>query len=696
MTSLDQLITTNPWVSETSRWGDRRWYLEGRTPGMPQFSIHWRLDGLTESLSNEIKLLGASLLLPRKSEPSLLKFSNAPTVEVALVYLADFMAEVGYGSLTELDADAFAHFKRYLVKSSSAPFDPADEAAEGIGPEDGVDEHDHSDDVDIDAPTFNFVSLRLRPWSWLHQVRGDLERAGLAVGMAPIFNSRTATSLALELSAESLSTVEEIPDAVILPIIKEAHRLIGDPAEQMFWIQDKYLEIGPLDGTTDDKKRAKRERLVSVLNFRLEGEQRPWLKESSGVRRLPGLRIAEGVRMIRDACLTVLNAGVGWRISEALSVEVAPQEDDRLPSCIEIRPSSSGLNEHFFLKGYLSKNQREPTPTDWLIGARVIGSDAEPMTVRAVRVLERLYRPWRTAAPSEFLRKQLILNWYSSSITFDPGHIVEVRSDAVRVGSQNFIAQQVGLAEIIEPLVASDPKLLPYYQSAGRCIRPHQWRRTFHRLIFRINPDLGPAISRHFKHMSLAVTENGYIARSPAALEDSEAVATNELVRLLYERNEAHEPAIAGGDKILERHRALLGQIIQGDDLVGAGDRLRGFIGHADLRLWPAEHGSCLIGLNPDRAVCHKAHGRFDWRAISPNIEQRNPDACCSCPNFVLGKADIPFWQRRYDENRTAWERSGRSVQFRAARDRAHQARTILAHLGAPVPDEQTSQATRP
>ena len=697
---LAELVARDPWISGRSRWSDKRWYLDGKTPGRPPFSIHWRLDGVNAELANELKLLAACLLLPRHADIALQKFSNGPVIEIALVYLARFMVEERYESISDLDVAAFAIFRRHLEGAASQPFDfltsetyPEDDCDEAgdFSSQTGSDRDVAADDIEVDRPTFNFVSLRLKPWSWLHQVQGDLGRAGVAVNAVGLFESRTVASMAMQMSSEGLKRLEDLPDEVILPIIGEAHRLMGAPADQTIWVQDEYLKIGPRDLSIPFQTTDKRNRLVNFLDFKLDGER--WLQESGAAGRDPGMRVAEAVRTIRDACLIILNAGIGWRISEAASVEVEPMSDDTaLPSCIEIRPSSSGTNEHFWLKGYLSKNQRKPTPTEWLIGARVSGSDAEPMTVRAVRVLERLFRPWRENAPTPFLRRQLVLNWYNSSITFDPQHIVEIRAEGMRTSAQAFIERQVGLAEILKPQVASKPGLAPYYETGGRCIRPHQWRRAFHRMIFRTNPDLGPAISRHFKHLSLAITENGYIARSPAALEESEAVATNELVRLLYERNEADTPAVAGADRILERHRARLSEIIDGDDLENASDRLRGFIERADLRLWPAEHGSCLIGLHPDKAACHVRGGRIDWRVEEPNVERRNPGLCCSCPNFILGKADIPFWQRRYEENRTAWERSGKIAAFRVARDRAHQARTILAHLGAPVPADEIDQ----
>ena len=63
------------------------------------------------------------LLLPRHADVPLLKFSNGPTIEIALVYLARFMVEERYESVSDLDAAAFAIFRRHLEGSASQPFD---------------------------------------------------------------------------------------------------------------------------------------------------------------------------------------------------------------------------------------------------------------------------------------------------------------------------------------------------------------------------------------------------------------------------------------------------------------------------------------------------------------------------------------------------------------------------------------------
>lgn len=698
--SLAQLVAADPFATTSSRWSERRWVLDGRSPGRKPFAITWYPEETGATLLNELKYLAACLLIYPIEGRTRLKYSNAGTFTIALRYFARFMSEKSYASLAELDENAFAAFQAYVVRSASEVTTTLDglDLGEAECEETPLLARSRSlatpemsgelDDADPDRPTHNFVQLRLRIWSWIHWVKAELQAAGIPIHFGDLFRQVTLPELARRLSAQSLSDMEDLPDEVLLPVLTEAYRLIGEPAEQVIDLQERYLAIGPKSGPGDVAVSSARQALVTNHVFMIDGEASPWYEIGQGGAANPSLVLHELVRLIRDACMVVLAAGIGWRISEAASIEIEDRDEEAgLPSCIFVTPSYTGTSEHFWIRGLLSKHRPEPTPEDWLIGARLTGTDTEPMTVRAVRVLERLYKPWRRLASSPTLRRHLVVDWVGAGVTFDPKNVRYMQIEQLRNGSQEFIKKRVGLKQRLEALVVNNPRLEPYYASEGECIRPHQWRRTFFRLMYRIDSNLLPAISRHFKHISLAVTENGYAPKSPAALEDREAVATSELVAALFKRGENTEVPVAGGNKILERHRALLASIIDGDTLEDAAPRLADFAAEHDLRIWPAEHGSCLIGLNPDKAACHLKGGKTDWRVSQPNLSARNPGLCCSCPNLIISRGDAPFWERRYRANRQSWLESGRAPSFRFAKDRARQARTILEHLNS-VPSD--------
>ena len=709
---LPEIVTNDPRVTSVSRWSTDRWVMDGRTPGYPAFGIAWFPEETKPKILDELKLLAACLFLPRGAFRPL-KHSSAPHFSIAARYLAGFMAEKGYASLSDLDDAAFDLFKKYIKRSVSKVETKLDAGetptAENPSGEDNGSEEIDGDtppdpeasapgDVEVDRRSRHFVVLRLRIWKHLHWMRADMNAAGVQVRLGDMFRNLPLWKLTEELARDGLSDMEDLPDEVVLPILTEAHRLIGEPAEQVIALVRDYMAIRPLAKSDVAYKRVRAERLALLAGQSLviEGEQQPWFTLPTGADVDPTHVVLELVKLIRDACVVTLAAGIGWRVSEASSVEVEPRDTfEELPSCILVTPSFTRTSDHFWVRGLLSKHRPEPTPEDWLIGARLRGSTAEPITVRAIRVLERLLYPWRSMSRSPVLQRQLLVDWWGAGVTFSPRNVVRVKNDALRRAARAFIVERVKLGERLAPLVASKPELATYAEGDGDCIRPHQWRRTFFRMMYRIDSNLLPALSRHFKHISLAVTENGYAPKSPAALEDAEAVATGELVELLYTRGEGGPPAVTGGDRILQRHRDVISSIIDGEDVADAAPRLAEFAAHRNLRLWPAEHGSCLIGLNPDKAACQVRHGRIDWRVEEPNLSRRNPGLCCSCPNLVVTLRDEPFWQRRYRTNRKAWLQSGRDPSFRFARDRARQARTILEQIGATIPDDTTEEGEK-
>lgn len=704
VTDLKALAASEPFVSIHSRWSSDRWTLEGRTPGYNECAIVWRRNEQSQELLDELKMLAACLFLPRAGQPPYLKYSNATHFGIAASYLSRFMAEKSYDSLADLDETAFLAFQKHVEASAAKPSMPRDPPPEGERTDDEDDREEENDqpangrakgsrkvsktatdDIEIDRPTLQFVTLRLRIWSQLHWARGDLGRAGLTVTLPDLFAKETLPLLAKRLSSRSLSKVEDLPDEVVLPILTEANRLIGEPAEQAIALLAEYIELGPPKRGRNQSLTAVRRNMLAKHIRRIKGDRRPWFDVKPDAE--PSFVVNEVVRTVRDACLVVLAAGIGWRISEAASIEVEPQDDDRLPSCILVTRSYSGTSDHFWVRGLLSKHRPEPTPEDWLIGASLCGSGAEPPTVRAIRVLERLFRPLRRMALSDMLRNQLVLNFRGGNVSFDRYAIRRIRNHAIREGMQRWIKERAGLKDALAPLVANNPRLRPYHEEAGENVRPHQWRRTFFRLLYRMDDNLLPAISRHFKHVSLAVTENGYAPRTAAAVQERDAAMTEQLVARLFARAEGAEPPVTGGEVLLAKQRKVLSAIIDGDSLEEAAPRLAEFALRRDLRLWPAEHGACLIALNPDRAACHVRDGKIDWRADRPNLTRRNPSLCCSCPNLIVTAKDLPFWQRRYRDNRKAWLGSGQDPAFRAARDRAAQARTIIEHLGG-TPDK--------
>lgn len=425
------------------------------------------------------------------------------------------------------------------------------------------------------------------------------------------------------------------------------------------------------------------------------GEVEPWHRpiilddeEVSGSEAVASL-----METVRAACLIVIMGFTGLRISEAVSPEVGSGVilDDVLPGCIEVETSKSGLSDHFMMKGLLSKGQERPTPETWLIGARPKMTSVEPPTVRAIRVMHLLYDPWRRFASDPLARRRLFTGFLKRGLPQSPGTVTAASSHRLRLDMRAFIGdpRYVDLSGL-EAAARSKPELLPYLATdeakVGANVRPHQWRKTFMRYAMRTDPKMAPAVSQHFKHYTVAITERDYGPKDAKFLQEADSVRARATGVALRRILEGKARPVARLDKAIglakDQWTALLPDGAKMDD-----DGFTALVIDEDLRIWDAEHGRCLVGLQPDEARCHERAGTAGWRHARPNFLARTPSLCSGCANFTLHDGAAGFWRRRYVENQRAYLQSGEDPGFEIIRRRAETAAKFLRALGEKVPE---------
>ena len=385
--------------------------------------------------------------------------------------------------------------------------------------------------------------------------------------------------------------------------------------------------------------------------------------------------------------MIVIMGFTGVRISELVSPEVESRVllDDVLPSCIKIEASKSGLSDLYMLHGLISKGQERPTPESWLIGSRPKFSEVEPLVVRAVRILERLFRPWREFSSDPLGRRRLLVGFVSRGLARNPASVIPASSHRLRVDMQAFVAdtRYVDLSTLREAAKA-DPKLAPYAIRPER-IRPHQWRKTFMRYAMRTDPKMAPAVSQHFKHYTVALTERDYGPKDAPFLAQADSVRARSTGVALRRILEGKSRPVARLDKAIslaeEQWRKLVPDGAALDD-----DGFTALAIDEDLRIWHAEHGRCLIALQPDEARCHDRANTAGWRHARPNFLTRTPTLCTGCANFSVHEDSADFWRRRYVENQQAYLASNGERGFEIIRRRAEQAEKFLRALGEETP----------
>lgn len=668
----DRLQTTR--VSPQSLWTDPQWRLENPTPGLPGTCamVRWDIDlpdgsslldpqwvGLLDSLR---RFVWSLLVDPREGKS--VKATTLKTISRMVAFLVRWMVANGYQRISELDNGASWEYVEYAC----------DVAPEGRG----------------DEPTVSAVWEKLHILTLLHKQSAALRDAGILPMPESPFDGRSPFDVAKEVAVRVINRIPPLPDAVALPTMAAAERLIGPPAEDVIKLQELYLtayrrggpgnHIGP--GQSPPLRTHAARRAVAPFRFStLPGEPAPWHEPiDTRPRRGKGVQnfVAEIhglITDIRNACVIVLQSHVGQRISEVMGLKAGIDPETGLPSCITLRTSRTGLNTVFHLKGLVSKiHSRE---MEWVIGARPAGSSHLPPPVRALAVLERLYRPWRELGERDDLIVSFTGNWGLPKSKHSIGRPI---SDKVGNGQKDFLRRYVDLG--------NDPEMDLYRD--GRALRTHQWRKTFALYVIRTDSRMLPHLSQHFKHLSLAMTEQGYIGNDPELIEAMDTVRQQLTARLFYEAATGQTAYAGPMAALIEAHQAMLAEMVSGKEATLAYRAVEQWVIDNDLRIWFADHGKCLIRLQPEAARCHQLGGTGHWGNDRPNFELREPSVCAGCECFLIDGEHAEFWRQRYCSNQRAVmnaERAGRSDESYVARQRARQAAAILHALGRPLPE---------
>lgn len=687
-------------VSVDSVWSDDDWHLPGFTPGITEanFTLRFDVDG-DRSVIDALKWLAALLFVGRYGQTTF-KYSTAGAFSSGVRHMARFMKQRDYHSFANLDRSAYDEFVEDIhVKL----VDPRDEVATRgeteladiaeLVQEDGGEPMSRMyDDPEATGGTAKAYN-RLRIWRllWIH--RDLMEKAGIKPLRYNPFTKETPTATAHRLATKAAKEIPALPDEVALPVLAGAVRMIGAPADDVVRLQALYLaQMARMDREPTSKERNRLRGVMQDYCFRtIKEEAKPWHdrivlgdEEAGG-----GDTLAQLIGDVRDACLIVIMGFTGVRISEALSPEVEPRiiSDDILPSCIKVETSKSGLSRHYMLHGLLSKAQERPTAEAWLMGARPVLAGTEPPSVRAVRVLELLYQPWRKMAADPLVRRQLFVGFNCHALPRRATTVTLVSSQSLRESMKKFVSNPsyVDLSGLAEAAQLKE-ELGPYVEENGACIQPHQWRKTFMRYAMRTDPRMAPAVSQHFKHYTVALTERDYGPKDIRFLEEADSTRARQTGAFLRRMVEGKTRPVARLDRAFELQKEQWRALVPDGEAHDNAAYTRVAI-REDLRIWYVEHGRCLIALHPDEARCHERAGTAGWRHARPNSLTRTPALCSGCINFSVHGGSAAFWRKRYVDNQTAYLRSGGELGFEIIRRRAEQARNYLRALGEEMPD---------
>lgn len=680
-------------VSRYSVWGDPAWFFDDPTPGASRIMLTWAVplgDGSTLTAFQHAATLdwGRRLVWSLVHAPGdgagALKPGSMAIVMTGLRTLLPWMLGQGLRLPSDLGPPAL---RDYLADLPGL-------IAGGLGADAAVEEGDY------DENTFgtSVAYLRIRVVLQLWQQRPALARSGIAPMPEIPWSGRSTIALARELATKVEGQILPIPDEVAIPLLNAAARLVGLPADDVIRLHEASRAAyeghrgrwghGAARGT---RKLAARTAAECFAFATLPGEDAPWhapiTRESNRGRLSNGslqtLRYL--VEAIREAAWTVVQATTGMRISEICALEAGTDPETGLPSCVEVSLSASGLHDLFLVRSRLSKTEASPREVTWLLGMRSRGSADIPLPVRAIAILDRLLAPYREMTGS----RSLVLGFAGPlGLPRLASTVSEPLSANLRHSLKVFVERWVDLSHLSDTSARSPipGDLVSWRETAGRCISPHRWRSTFAHFVFATDSRLLPALAMQFHHISLAMTEEGYLGLNREMIETFDSVRLQETARYLHELATGRPLAGRMGEHLVAQADALRA-VVAGLPPTAAWLRLVRLVEESGLRLWFAPHANCLPLAARDMR-CHGVAGTWPGLAREPNRAAQEPSVCAGCSCAVMDERHMPFWKARFSRNLLAWraaDQAGHGAEFAVVRARAVQSRAILSRFGLDV-----------
>lgn len=663
-------------VSARSYWRDAVWYFDvekiGRRDTIGTFK--WAIDmgdGSTlldpqwaEQLE-DCRVLVYSLVNDRRLGRPLDPHTVTTLIRLRLSKLLTWMVEFGYDNFGQLDSEASWEFYEHVLAA-----------------------HRKAKDGQVTPLSFQ---NDLQILYIVHRQGIALADAGANVMPESPYDGESAAQIAERAATAADGWIPPMPDEVALTMLGACFKWMGQPIDDVLTLVDIYQNSNSSTGAKGSIRA-----LQTVLdNFKfsiLPGEITSWRRGLGEKPPNSEKRSPHSPRELRallahaaGACATLIQGSTGMRISEVVALRGGMNPKTGLPNCVMIRPSKSGLNELFIVESQVTKIY-DGSMMEWVIGMRPAGSSYIPPTVIAIQRADALFRPWREACS----QKALFINpddRYSLGHADSPSNAMTISQ--LTKNMRSFAARYAGLHRLPNELKTSSGTIdLRPYKEGG--FKTHQWRKTFALYVLRTDSRMLPAISQHFKHMSMAMTEQGYVGNDPELLDGIDSVRRQRTVLFLLEQATRNTPIAGGMADLVREHRQRLKHVVgdsEGDD---AYLRMEEWVIQGDVRIWFSEHGKCLIGLTPDSARCHSIAKTDPWLKRQPNYANRNASVCGGCKCFAVDGEHVEFWRERYRKNALVMAASGgyRGAGYKVAQERTRQSASILRTLGEQVIEE--------
>lgn len=474
--------------------------------------------------------------------------------------------------------------------------------------------------------------------SYLFSQREQLRSRGVrSIDFLP-FEGLSAYKVAKEIAPNIINLTQPIEDERFVAILTKALSWLDVPAADLIKLVEQYFEVtgGPGSSISRGKRQQLQREVVENFTFStLPGASEPWhsplqVKEvispdGSPITLSPGQQLRQLILNLRDACTIVIEGLTGLRAGELAGLKDNSEPPGTLPSCITVRPNKAGIFNVFFIRGQTYKGHLQGD-VEWVGGMVPIGAEDYPPPIRALIVLQRLFRPWRALSGVN----NLVLSFsHPVGIPHVPSIVNPITSLEISRRQNEWVRTYV-----------------PEAQDTGKwTVSSRRWRRTFALHIFRCDSTLLPAISRHFKHLSIEFTDRGYIGNDPKLLGLMDSVWEQRTISFLSDiLDESTQLKGPHAQQAADLRRAHVADSAT-DSGVTRLERLEQLVCQNKLRIFPSDWGGCVF--RSDLALCHVDKGPLKPWMNHPNYAARCPGTCCKCKNLMVLAKHKEFWKDR-------------------------------------------------
>ncbi|ELX10182.1 phage integrase [Janthinobacterium sp. HH01] len=674
-------------VSDKSQFKDWVWFVNNLNPGVKggKSKINWAMtlfDGsiLTDAQHAQrlqwAKILVLTLLvLPARRHRT--GAGSLPQLQRQLKWLLSWMSNNGYHYPHELTPTVIEQYLDYL---------PSYLATISLDEEIGV------------ATAAQAVTALINLWNQ----RDALSKMGVQSLQRHPFGGLGAQTIAKGLATKAQGWIKPLPDEVAIPLLNKAAWFLGTPADDVLKLLDvvRFPRTGTNVRTSQKITGKSGKRVSKAIHFLdsfefsiLEGESNPWhekidlaFEQSSDLRAARISRVRELWEAVRDAAAIIVQGTSGMRLSELLGILAGLEDATGLPKNVRLEMSATGLFQWFVIRSQLSKTEEGlPREVDWVLGMRPVGSKEIPLAVRALKILNQLHEPWRACASTDRL---ILANRQGCSLPSPSVPLDAMSTDMANRAMQRFITRWVDLSSLPDESVrkTEDNDLVRWRECKGDAFRTHMLRKTWAQFALACDSRLLPAIQMQFHHLSLAMTESGYIGRNPLLLAELDSISTQKTNLTIFE-------IIVGKNKVAGRMGEQLEQTLEKlraeTDELPTSDKWKQVVGwteRKDLKMFFTPHATCCPTRTSEMR-CHDESKSPIWLRQAPNPATREPSLCAGCACAIMDKSHEPFWSDRYVgcevSLRQADLAGAHSGMFREIRFRAGQARSILKKFGA-------------